>query len=128
MQRVSFSSLLVLIFLFFFSKTDAQSNVIGNPIKIGSIEVAQYDFPVKMNWEDAKKACEALGDGWKLPSKDELNILYQNSYEIGGFATDLYWSSTEFGNDLAWYQGFTIGSQEMYGKTNTFYVRAIRAF
>ena len=109
------------------SKTDYK-NIIGKPFKIGKIEVAQYYFPKKMNWEDAKKACADLGEGWKLPSKDELNYLYKNRVDYAGFANDLYWSSTEFGNDLAWYQGFTIGSQGIYSKTDTFYVRAIRAF
>ena len=31
-----------------------------------------------MNWHDANKACNALGKGWRLPTKDELNTLYQN--------------------------------------------------
>ena len=108
------------------SNTDYK-NIIGKPFKIGNIEVAQYDFPKKMNWNDAEKACADLGEGWKLPSKDELNILYANQNRIGGFANDLYWSSTEFGIDHAWYQGFTIGSQDIYPMSNTFYVRAIRA-
>ena len=51
-----------------------------------------------MTWEDAKKACAALGDGWRLPTKDELNILYENKDKIGGLIHQLrspYWSSTE---------------------------------
>ena len=48
-----------------------------------------------MNWQDAKKACEDLGSGWRLPSKGELLILYKNMDKIGGFADDGYWSSTE---------------------------------
>ncbi len=36
-----------------------------------------------MNWDDAKEACENLGDGWRLPTKDELNILYKNKDKIG---------------------------------------------
>ena len=41
------------------------------------------------------KACAALGGGWRLPTKDELNILYENKDKIGGFASNNYWSSTE---------------------------------
>jgi hypothetical protein len=37
---------------------------------------------------------------WYLPSRDELNLLYQNKDAVGGFATTghaTYWSSTQKG-------------------------------
>ena len=49
-----------------------------------------------MEWDDAMKACADLGDGWRLPTKDELNTLYQNKDKIGGFANSGYWSCTEY--------------------------------
>jgi len=110
------------------SNTDYKK-IIGKPIKIGNIEVAQYDFPEQMNWEDAKKACVDLGEGWKLPSQNELNDLYQNRGTIGGFGDSFYWSSTEFGNaSHAWIQNFNHGSQNSGYKYDTDYVRAVRAF
>ena len=45
------------------------ASIIGKSIKIGSLEVAQNDFPDSMTWDDAKKACAALGSGWRLPTK-----------------------------------------------------------
>ena len=36
-------------------KSDNKVSVIGNPIRMDNFEVAQIDFPKKMNWEDAKK-------------------------------------------------------------------------
>ena len=65
---------------------------------------------------------------WYLPSKDELNQLYQQQTAIGGFEGDYYWSSTEYNNGNAWFQFFTNGSQSGYGKSNPCYVRAVRAF
>jgi len=97
-------------------------------LKIGNLEIAPNDFPSDMNWQDAKNACEKLGNGWRLPSKDELNILYKNKDKIGGFASYDYWSSTEFDNGFAWYRNFDDGSQSFYNKYDTGYVRAIRAF
>ena len=82
----------------------------------------------KMNWEDAMADCEALGDGWRLPDKDELNLLYQNKEAIGGFATNYYWSSTEDGSNHAWRQNFYSGGQNNGSKDFPIYVRAVRAF
>ena len=110
------------------SNTDYK-NIIGKPIKIGNIEVAQYDFPDQMNWEDAKIACETLGVGWRLPTKDELDFLYLSKDKIGGFASYIYWSSTEYDvSGFAWNQEFNFGLQGYYNKNSARYVRAIRAF
>ena len=106
------------------------SEIIGVPIKIGEIEVAQHDFPNEMTWDEAKKECESLGSGWRLPNEDELNTLYQNKDKIGGFFTfNFYWSSTEYDNlNFAWFQDFDDGDQDNDYKTNSYHVRAIRAF
>jgi len=110
-------------------KIEEPSNpIIGKTIKIGYLEVAQNDFPKLMNWDDAKKACENLGRGWRLPTKDELNILCQNKSKIGGFADGFYWSSTEGDLNFAWVQVFFDGDQGSNGKDGAGYVRAVRAF
>jgi hypothetical protein len=80
-----------------------------------------------MSWHKAIVACKNLGPGWRLPTKDELNMLYKNKEEIGGFATDYYWSSAENGNTDAWLQGFASGSQYGNSKNFAYYVRAVRA-
>jgi hypothetical protein len=65
---------------------------------------------------------------WFLPSKDELNLLYQQKDVMGGFAKGLYWSSTENGSYLAWSQYFNSGYQDFTNKGYKFRVRAVRAF
>tara|TARA_B110000879_G_scaffold100721_1_gene136498 strand:+ start:10 stop:423 length:414 start_codon:yes stop_codon:yes gene_type:complete len=71
-------------------------------VKIDDLEVMTKDLG-KMNWEEAKKACKNLGDGWRLPSLDELNLIYENKEMFGGFITrkstrnrtfSFYWTST----------------------------------
>lgn len=109
----------------------AQTSIetIGNPIRIGKLEVAQFDFPQKMNWYDAKKACAKLGKGWSLPTKMELSLLYQNQAKIGGFSTSYYWSSTETGIDNAWRHNFSFGmSGFIADKGNEYFVRAVKVF
>lgn len=80
----------------------------------------------KHSWEDAKKVCEDLGDGWRLPTREELHLMWLNKDSIGGFAAADYWSSSEFYSYFAWYQNFNNGDQHNYGKNDTFYVRAVR--
>jgi hypothetical protein len=66
---------------------------------------------------------------WYLPSKDELNLMFEHKAEIGGFADDLYWSSSEKTVVTAWLQSFGTGTQ--YSTTQKDYgtrVRAIRSF
>jgi len=69
-------------------------------------------------------------DDWFLPSKDELNLMYENLKvaEVGGFATNLYWSSSEDDAYYAWVQSFVTGDQYYGVKYNTYRVRAVRAF
>ena len=104
------------------------NSIIGIPIKFGNLEVAQNDFPKRMIWNDAKKACEALGIGWHLPTKDELTLLFNHKDIIGGFVDNHYWSSTEYAFIFAWNQNFDTGKQFNGGKVNEFYVRAVRTF
>ena len=73
-------------------------NIVGTPVKFGQLEIAQYEFPDKVNWNDAKLLCSKLGDGWRLPNIEELNKMYQYSDRIGGFIKGIYyWSSSPFG-------------------------------
>ncbi len=65
---------------------------------------------------------------WFLPSKDELNALYEQRDAVGGFGSDLYWSSSQNYADDAWYQDFTSGSQYGYYKYASDGVRPVRAF
>jgi hypothetical protein len=65
---------------------------------------------------------------WYLPSKDELAVIYSNEGLIGGFAVAYYWSSSEYYNSVAWFQAFSNGFQDFSNKSNTNYVRAVRAF
>ena len=104
------------------------NHVIGKPFIIGHLEIAQFDFPQQLNWEDAKKACSNLGAGWRLPTKVELNILYQNKKKIGGFDGKYYWSSSEINGNFAWGQSCDLGIQYNAVKDDTPFVRAVRSF
>lgn len=66
---------------------------------------------------------------WFLPSKAELNKLYNKRSVVGGFSGTNYWSSTEADADNAWDQVFQSTTYKFAdSKGFTLRVRAIRAF
>ena len=80
----------------------------------------------------AAKLCHDYNGGgysdWYLPSKDELNTLYNNKIIIGGFASNYYWSSSEDPIFGAWAQNFISFEQIRLNEYSTRYVRAVRSF
>ena len=95
--------------------------------RLGNLEIAKQDFVEKMTWEGAKKACNDLGDGWRLPTKEELNEMYRNKDKLGAFTLDNYWSSSENTNYYSWSQDFSSGIQNSNSKLNPNLVRAVKA-
>ncbi len=83
----------------------------------------------------AKVAYDYNGGGysdWFLPSKSELDLMYQNLHknELGGFLEGYYayWSSSEYNQRLACYQSFSSGDQSNNNRECKYRVRPIRAF
>jgi len=69
---------------------------------------------------------------WRLPSKYELNLMYNNLHKstssVGGFSGNFYWSSTERANDAAAIQNFSTGNQTDNSKSSACFVRTVRTF
>lgn len=130
--------LLLLVGLSLINISYSQNNKTFNTVKIGTLEVTTEDFYDRdISWYTAVEMLEKIGQGWRLPTKEELNVLYQNKDKIGGFEpTDKsakygYWSSTEYGNDAAWWQVFNAGNEQDGGqgaslKSSTLFMRAVR--
>ena len=93
---------------------------------VSSKEVGSVD------WEKAKKICAAYKSGnvggWRLPSKAELNIIYQNRKYLGPYTKGNYWSADEEGKNNAWLQNFANGNQSKGNKSGDAAVRAVRPF
>jgi hypothetical protein len=100
------------------------------------------DAPLVMMWKKAMMyAADFVGHGhpkgaFRVPTKGELNVLFQNRARIGGFsesescwdARDWYWSSTEDHFSLAcrWGQDFDTGFQSYHHKSGAGSVRLVR--
>jgi hypothetical protein len=78
------------------------------------------------NWNYAKIVCAELGDGWRLPTREELYLMWLNRESIGGFSAAFYWSSSEENSHYAWSQYFYNGYQDYNAKDYTYYVRPVR--
>ena len=86
--------------------------------------------------EQAAQRCMELSvngfSDWYLPSRDELNLMYQNLFinGLGSFDHNWYWSSSQANNySGAWLQNFNDGHQHYYhGKNIPNRVCSIRSF
>lgn len=93
----------------------------------GQFEVGDKDLGT-MNWLDARKACMELGKGWRLPTKEELNLIYFNKNKMGVFVKDNYWTDEEgYSFDVAWCQNFDTGEQNSFPKINKNQTRPVRS-
>ena len=70
-----------------------------------------------------------LGSGWRLPTIEELQLLYQQRETAGGFNHDFHWSSSEFNSDAALSLVDINGNvYPLRKKGDACYVRAVRDF
>ncbi|WP_346839795.1 DUF1566 domain-containing protein [Microbulbifer sp. SAOS-129_SWC] len=87
--------------------------------------------------EEAEKAVAKLGNGWRLPTVDELATLVDRSRHEPAIDTEkfpdtrsrAYWTSTPCAwNDAAvWVVGFGYGGVDYYRRSDYACVRAVRA-
>ncbi|MEA3494907.1 MAG: DUF1566 domain-containing protein [Bacteroidota bacterium] len=96
----------------------------------------------EMTGSPAATYVNGLTDGgfndWYLPSIDELSLLWHNRFHAnnalnaGSFTLlsniSIYWSSTEYNGTYAFLFTFNYGGPNFMKKTDTFRVRAVRAF
>jgi hypothetical protein len=71
--------------------------------------------------------CDTLSaygyEDWYLPSKGELNALFQHKDEIGTLEPYFYWSSTETNDYYSWGQDFYDGARD---STRKYYYESVR--
>jgi hypothetical protein len=92
------------------SRAEEINEVVGVPIGLGKIQIAQFDIQHYLTFEEAKKACQDLGDGWRLPTRKELELIYKNREKISELEIGEYWSSSEYDgkNSKTWSKGYWV--------------------
>jgi len=100
------------------------------------IYATPVDARLTMTFNEAKEYAAKLDvhghKDWHVPTKAELNVLFNNRAAIGGFdvtgsyPAGWYWSASPTTTWSAWGQRFSDGSQDYHGKGNPSAVRYVR--
>lgn len=98
--------------------------------------IAHMEDAGPMTWNEAMKIHELLGEGWRLPTLDELKLMHstigQGANNSGEFTDGLYWSATPYDSNQARLVRFQDGNTTFHynsiGTFRKFPVRAIRDF
>jgi Protein of unknown function (DUF1566) len=88
------------------------------------------DAPLTMTFNEAKDYAATLvthgHQDWRVPTRKELNVLFNNRAAIGGFNPGPYWSASRRDAWSAWDQRFSDGQQNHYDKVGHSSVRCVR--
>ena len=114
------------------STTNGAANTltIVNTLGTGYIYAARIceDYAIDSQGHSPCETGNTCYSDWYLPAIDQLNCLYTNRTEIGGFVDTDYWTSTEHDYYSAWSQIFIYGSQGPTSKAVKSRVRCVRSF
>jgi hypothetical protein len=78
---------------------DASGNRFTPYMTIGDLDIYYKDISVA-NYHGALSTCQALGDGWRLPTSEELDIIYNNIKIIKNLTTEFNSYNTTRGYDV----------------------------
>jgi hypothetical protein len=94
------------------------------------------DAYLTMTFNEAKEYATKLDahghKDWRVPTKAELNVLFNNRAAIGGFnvtgscPAGWYWSASPYTTRKAWFQRFSDGAPGGNGKDTHLPVRPVR--
>jgi hypothetical protein len=95
------------------------------------------------SYDEASRFCEELGEGWRLPTRMELLLIYQNQKDVAFgksftsesnargtkltcFPKNYYWSASIYDSYDAWIQSFSSGGQDGLNKDDLCNFIAVR--
>lgn len=90
------------------------------------------EYDGELEWDDAKKWCESLGENYELPNRLVMLAICMNEATAALLTEDSYWTSAEFEGDpfyAAWLQEWSSGSPGLQGyasKSHLYRARAVR--
>ena len=122
---------MVLCSFFLSSKGFGQTSTNGGIYVTSDLVAARGDISGLWTWSEANAICNELVDNnfsdWRLPSKEELNFLYElHSHGSGNFKGMAYWSSTDVKSGFKATQFFHNGSASSGSLGGKYSVRCVR--
>jgi hypothetical protein len=84
-----------------------------------------HDELGKMTWDEAIEKVSQLGNGWRLPTINELQLIWESEHK-DLFKKESYWSSSEYGSGSAWVFYFYDCNTYGIDKNDDYYVMAVR--
>ena len=111
------------------SQARKEEKIIENRLetkRIENLEIYADDFAM-MDWHQAMNFASQVGNSWRLPTLEELNVLYLNKDEIGGLnINEYYWSSNCDDELNVWVKYFYTGYQCRINKRENARVRLVK--
>ena len=102
-------------------------------IEIGLLEWQEEDDGIQRTWREAMDYASSLGNGWRLPTIEELISIidhkrYDPACKIENCRSSCYWSSSPIASNssYAWSVNFTNGSVGYNLKGYHHYARCVR--
>lgn len=106
------------------------NSVIGAGLENTNHMIATYPSSDDYWWKSIVEKKDNTGLNWFMPSRDELDLVYNNKDVItsnGGVAfKNYYWASSEGTKDYAGYRNFSDGTKGTNSKFGSNYCRLIR--
>lgn len=99
---------------------------------IGNIHMIAKKRSPEMTWDETFDYAKKLRTGgfsdWRVPTKEELEIIYKIKDRCGIEDTDWFWSSSTYVSSAsyAWSVDFDNGDVDDNFKACTYYVRCVR--
>lgn len=101
----------------------------------GEVYFASNNIPGGLTWPEALEACQKKGDGWALPTLEQLHLLYRHSDELDLYGLGVeptsgnwYWSASSYDKDNAWRERFYDGHQLYTKKRYAARARCVRVY
>ena len=109
-------------------EVDTTSVVVTIPV---TFTVKSHDETKSMTWHEAmaKFGPHGTDKDWRLPTKEELHVIFNNKERIPSLDPDgWYWSSSEYSSytGCVWTERFSDGHQFYVTKNYSYKVRCLR--
>jgi hypothetical protein len=106
-------------------KISVQQKTVAAGVKVNFVGVQFTAIDPKdggaVTWDEANNACKSKGDNWRLPTKDELQVIYHYRNTIAGsdgFRAVAYWTASNRNNYSVYSIDFSTGSATYLSKSN----------